>query len=321
MATADSSEGTTPAQGPAAEPSTAAINAPEPAAARPTPPAPGDARFIDVHYHVGPDAFLRRHTAATAGAIYAEHGGWVVLKNHLGSTAAQAWEARQQGLPVSGSIVLNDLAGGFDPRAVEQAVIQHGDDSGLRLIVHLPTVTGRSHRSRLTRTPSHPLLADGQRPLTVTDDRGTLRPEVRELLRAARDLPVVISTGHADGHEVRLLVDEAVRLDLPRLMLNQPANPMTGLTYKDLVEVAAAEQVWTEQTALTYLLEYQDWADFADVLSLLPRVVYSSDLGQPSQMDIASWLTWNQKIFHWAGLTPERIAELIHTAPQEMLSL
>lgn len=290
-------------------------------AERPAPSAPQHARFIDVHYHVGPDAYLRRHTAATAGAAYAGHGGWVVLKNHLGSTAAQAWEARQQGLPVSGSIVLNALAGGFDPRAVEQAVIQHGEDSGLRLIVHLPTVTGRTHRSRLTRTPSHPLLADGQRPLTVTDDSRALRPEVRELLRAARDLPVVVSTGHADAHEVRLLVEEAVRLDLPRLMLNQPANPMTGLTCKDLVEVAAAEQVWTEQTALTRLLAYQDRTDFADVLSLLPRVVYSSDLGQPSQMDIAPWLEWSRTSFQQAELTPERITEITRTEPLKLLSL
>ncbi|WP_405833527.1 DUF6282 family protein [Streptomyces sp. NBC_01176] len=291
------------------------------ATGRPGPPPAQDAGFIDVHYHVGPDAYLRRHTAATAGAIYAGHGGWVVLKNHLGSTAAQAWEARQQGLPVSGSIVLNALAGGFDARAVEQAVIQHGEDSGLRLIVHLPTVTGRAHRSRLTRTPSHPLLAGGLRPLTVADDSRVLRTEVREVLRAARDLPVVISTGHADAHEVRLLVDEAVRLDLPRLMLNQPANPMTGLTCKELVEVAAAEQVWTEQTALTRLLEYQDLTDFADVLSLLPRVVYSSDLGQPSQMDIEPWLEWSRSSFHQAGLTPERIAEITRTEPLKMLSL
>ncbi|MCX4572477.1 DUF6282 family protein [Streptomyces sp. NBC_01571] len=287
---------------------------------RPSPPPLQDVGFIDVHYHVGPDAYLRRHTAATAGAIYAGHGGWVVLKNHLGSTAAQAWEARQQGLPVSGSIVLNALAGGFDARAVEQAVIQHGEDSGLRLIVHLPTVTGRTHRSRLTRTPSQ-LLAGGLRPLTVADDSRVLRTEVREVLRAARDLPVVISTGHADAHEVRLLVDEAVRLDLPRLMLNQPANPMTGLTCKDLVEVAAAEQVWTEQTALTRLLEYQDLSDFTDVLSLLPRVVYSSDLGQPSQMDIEPWLEWSRSSFHQAELTPERIAEITRTEPLKMLSL
>ncbi|MGV4986995.1 DUF6282 family protein [Streptomyces sp. NRAIS3] len=288
----------------------------------PRPTTPDQAGFVDVHYHVGPDAYVRRHTAASAGARYARLGGWVVLKNHLGSTAAQAWEARQQGLPVSGSIVLNDIAGGLDPRLVEQAVIQHGEDSGLRLVVHLPTVTGRAHKSRLTRTPAHPLLArEGLRPLTVTDEGGTLRPEVREILHMARDLPLVISTGHADGHEVRLLVDEAVKLGVPRLMLNQPANPLTGLTCSDLLDIASAEQVWTEQTALTHLLDYQDWDDFSAVLARVPRVVYSSDLGQTSQMDIEEWRTGSQDWFAKAGLDEARITEIVRDAPLRMLGV
>ncbi|MGW2420085.1 DUF6282 family protein [Streptomyces sp. NPDC001709] len=288
----------------------------------PRPTSPDQAGFVDVHYHVGPDAYVRRHTAASAGARYARLGGWVVLKNHLGSTAAQAWEARQQGLPVSGSIVLNDIAGGLDPRLVEQAVIQHGEDSGLRLVVHLPTVTGRAHKSRLARTPAHPLLArEGLRPLTVTDEGGTLRPEVREILHMARDLPLVISTGHADGHEVRLLVDEAVKLGVPRLMLNQPANPLTGLTCSDLLDIASAEQVWTEQTALTHLLDYQDWDDFSAVLARVPRVVYSSDLGQTSQMDIEEWRTGSQDWFAKAGLDEARITEIVRDAPLRMLGV
>ncbi|MFF5430455.1 DUF6282 family protein [Streptomyces griseofuscus] len=280
------------------------------------------AAFVDVHYHVGPDAYVRRHTAATAGDQYARLGGWVVLKNHLGSTAAQAWEARQQGLPVSGSIVLNDIAGGLDTRAVEQAVVQHGEDSGLRLIVHLPTVTGRTHTSRLSRTPAHPLLArDGLRPLTVTDGDGALRAEVREILRMARDLPIVISTGHADGREVALLVEEAVRLDVPRVMLNQPANPMTGLSCADLLDIASAEQVYAEQTALTYLLGYQDRDDFAAVLAKVPRALYSSDLGQTSQMDIGEWTTRSRDWFEKAGLDEGRITEVVRDAPLRMLSL
>jgi len=292
----------------------------------PTDPRPATAAaqagFVDVHYHVGPDAYVRRHTAATAGAEYAGLGGWVVLKNHLGSTAAQAWEARQQGLPVSGSIVCNDIAGGLDPRLVRQAVVQHGEDSGLRLVVHLPTVTGRSHTSRLARVPAHPLLArDGLRPLTVTDEGGALRAEVREILHMARDLPLVISTGHASGREVRLLVEEAVRLDVPRLMLNQPASPMTGLTCADLLDIASAEQVWTEQTALTYLLGYQDWDDFSAVLSQVPRVLYSSDLGQTSQMDIGEWWTTSQEWFAKAALPESRITEITRDAPLGMLSV
>jgi Family of unknown function (DUF6282) len=279
------------------------------------------AAFLDVHYHAGPDAYVRRHTAAAAGRRYAGHGGWVVLKNHLGCTAAQAWEARRDGLPVSGSLVLNALAGGIDHRVVVRAVAQHGTDSGLRLLVHLPTVTGRAHRSRLVRDLAHPLLADGgMPPLTVSDESGRLRPEVVELLRMARDLPIVVSTGHASGPEVRRLVDEAVRLGVPRLMLNQPANPLTGLAFADLLELAEAEPVYTEQTALTYLLGYQDWDDFAAVLARLPRVVYSSDLGQPSQPDVTDWLERSARWFREAGLSEARIREITLDNPLRLLA-
>jgi hypothetical protein len=286
------------------------------------PPTVSAANFLDVHFHVGPDAYVRRHTAATAGTEYAHHGGWVVLKNHLGCTAAQAWEARRGGLPVSGSLVLNDIAGGIDPRQVLRAVCQHGDDSGLALLVHLPTVTGAAHKSKLARRPAHPLLArDGLRPLTVSDERGHLHASVIELLRMARDLPIVISTGHAGRDDVLRLVDEVVRLDVPRLMLNQPANPMTGLTYRDLVDVAAASAVYTEQTALTYLLGYQDWDDFSAVLAKLPRVVYSSDLGQPNQPDIGDWLDSSAGWFVEAGLDEARIREVTIENPLRLLAV
>jgi len=159
------------------------------------------------------------------------------------------------------------------------------------------------------------------RPLTVTGQSLRLRPEVKDLLRAARDLPVVISTGHANGAEVRLLVDEAVRLDLPRLMLNQPASPLTGLDHQSLREIATIEKVWIEQTALTYILGYQGWEDFAKVLSELPQTIYSSDLGQPSQMDIGDWLRTSQEWFTAAGLTNERILKITRDEPLRMLSI
>jgi hypothetical protein len=113
--------------------------------------------FIDVHYHAGPDSYVRRHSVLETGRRYQAKNGWVVLKNHLGCSVAQAWEARCAGLPVSGSIVLNEIAGGVHWRNVERALRQHGEGAG-RLIVHLPTVTGRFHQSRLARNFSHPIL-------------------------------------------------------------------------------------------------------------------------------------------------------------------
>ncbi|AZD10778.1 hypothetical protein C4K26_5410 [Pseudomonas chlororaphis] len=281
---------------------------------------PARARFIDVHYHAGPDAYLRRHSALRAGTEYQALDGWVVLKNHLGCTAAQAWEARQQGLPVSGSIVLNEIAGGIDWRVVERSLCQHGA-ADLRFIVHLPTVTGRSHTSRLARELSHPIL--GQRPvkpLTVSDDRQRLNRATLDVLRMSRDYPVVISTGHANREEVLLLVEAADRLQVPRLMLNQPANPLTGLSAADLLGLKSLPSLYIEQTALTYLLGYQSKEDFGEVLRELPRVVYSSDLGQTSQPDIRPWLDLSRQWFKEFGLGAQRIESITRSAPLQMLS-
>ncbi|MBV6754306.1 hypothetical protein KV580_28750 [Pseudomonas chlororaphis] len=278
------------------------------------------ADFIDVHYHAGPDAYLRRHSALQAGNHYAAQNGWVVLKNHLGCTAAQAWEAREQGLPVSGSIVLNEIAGGLDWRVVERSLCQHGA-LDLRFIVHLPTVTGRSHTSRLARTLSHPILSERPvQPLTVSDDSGQLNAATLDLLRMSRDYPVVISTGHANREEVLHLVDAAERLQVPRLMLNQPANPLTGMNAADLRALGDLPWLYIEQTALTYLLGYQDEEDFAQVLRELPRVLYSSDLGQTSQPDIRQWRDLSRQWFQAFGLGPERIAAISHGWPLQMLS-
>ena len=278
------------------------------------------ASFIDVHYHAGPDAFVRRHGVLECGRRYRMLNGWVVLKNHLGCTAAQAWEARAEGLPVSGSIVLNEIAGDLNWRTVERALVQQCDDD-IRLIVHLPTVTGRKHRSSLVRKLSHPLL--DARPIlarTVTNEAGALLPAVLDVLRMARDHRVVISTGHASRDEVLRLVDAAVRLEVPRLMLNQPANPLTGLQADDLIELGQAPMVYVEQTALTYLLGYQGEEDFRRVLADVPRVVYSSDLGQTSQPDINEWHRLSAAWFDAFGLGAQRINQITHAYPLAMLT-
>lgn len=281
-------------------------------------PSLQEAEFIDVHYHAGPDAFVRRHGVIETGRRYAALNGWGVLKNHLGCTAAQAWEARQEGFPVSGSVVLNEIAGGIDFRVVQRSLCHHGD-SDARLIVHLPTVTGRAHKSRLKRNSSHWILDEHPiKPLTVSHD-GRLNEQTLDILRMARDYPIVVSSGHADGNEVRLLIEAAVQLGVPRLMLNQPANPLTGLDADALLELAEAPMVYTEQTALTYLLGYQPWEDFSRVLREVPRAIYSSDLGQTSQPDIEQWQVDSLLWFERMGLEAEGVRRVIRGTAREML--
>jgi hypothetical protein len=277
--------------------------------------------FVDVHHHAGPDLYRRAMTSRQAGRRYAEVGGWVVVKSHLGSTAAQAWEARQDGLPVSGTLVLNELTGGVHPRVVEQSVYQHGPESPARLMVHLPTLRSPAHPSRLPRQSFHPLLdVDRWRGVPVTQDDGRLRPEVVEVIRAARDLPVVLATGHCTRDETLRIVEQATRLGLSRLLLTHATHPMSGLTVADLADLARTEAVYVEVTALTRLLGHHDGTQFRAVITAHPRVVYSSDLGQPGQPDVPAWLDISRNWFAEAGIGDDRVREIVLTNPDRLLA-
>ncbi|MEY2229759.1 DUF6282 family protein [Streptomyces sp. BF23-19] len=278
-------------------------------------------RVVDVHYHAGPDLYRRRLTSTGAGLAYAAAGGWVVLKSHLSSTAARAWEARQDGLPVSGSVVLNDLAGGVVPRVVEQAVYAHGPDSPARLVVYLPTLVGPSHASRLRRASFHPRLdADQWRAEPVVDAEGRLARGASDVLRAARDLPVVVATGHCDRDASLRVIDEAVRIGTPRLLLTHATHPMSGFTPADLAELADVPGLYVELTALTLLLGHHDARHLGEVVRAHPRVVFSSDLGQPDQPDVAGWLTASEQWFEAANLTADQIAAITRSGPAELLT-
>jgi hypothetical protein len=270
-----------------------------------------DYQFIDIHYHAAPDLYMRRLSAIEAGFCYQAHKGAVVLKSHLGATSVQATLAQSQGLPVFPSLVLNHIAGGINYRVIMRALAEYQSSLTAKMIVHFPTITGRQYQSKLSRQLSHENLS--QHTLvaeTLFNDSKTLRKEVLDILKMAGDYPIVLSTGHASKEEIYSLIDACLKYGVSDLLLNQPANPLTGLDAKALRELAQQDFIWIEQTALTYLLGHQTKENFAEVLSSLPRVIYSSDLGQTSQIDVSAWLGESKKLFDEFKLTAERKEEL-----------
>lgn len=281
-----------------------------------------DYQFVDIHYHADPDLYQRRLTAIEAGKIYQSLQGIVVLKSHLGATSVQATLAQKQGLPVLPSLVLNHIAGGIDYRVILRALAEYQPLIPAKMIVHFPTITGRKFQSKLPRQLVHPALSEqcfvGE---TVFDERKRLRREAIDVLKMTQDYPLVLSTGHASKDETYTLLDACVRHRVPALLLNQPAHPLTALSAEELQEISKHDFVWIEQTALTYLLGHQDRDDLAKVLRQLPRVIYSSDLGQTSQMDIADWLHYSANLFAELRVSSQRKEALCRTNALALLSL
>ena len=277
--------------------------------------------YLDVHYHVNPDSFKRRYNVLQAGEVYKRSGGGVVLKNHLGSTTALASLAQEQGIPVFGSVALNAVSGGLSLNVVRQALCQYVFKYSGRLLVHLPTVVRSKHKSRLSRQESNQFVTKfGNITLNISENGVDLRPEVLELLQMASYEPLVISSGHANFDEVHMLIEAADKIGNIKIMLNQPASPITGMTANDLKKLGNNDWLFIEQTALTVLLGYQAQTDFFKVIKDCHNVVFSSDLGQISQMDIEEWRSVSKSWFKQAGLSMEQTKEINLHNPLLMLS-
>ena len=109
--------------------------------------------FIDIHYHANPDLYKRRYCTIEAAQHYQRLNGACVLKSHLGETSIQASIALEQGLPVLPSVALNTIAGGINSKVIMRALAQMTTQA-TKLIVDLPTITGRQHQSKLARSLS-----------------------------------------------------------------------------------------------------------------------------------------------------------------------
>lgn len=281
-----------------------------------------DYQFIDIHYHANPDLYERRRSVLETGTIYKSLNGAVVLKSHLGSTAIQATIGQHMGLPTFPSLVLNQIAGGINYRVIMRALSEYQPVVPTKMIVHFPTITGRKIQSRLSRKIVHDSLSEyslaGE---TLFDPTLKLRQEVIDILKMARDYPIVLSTGHACREEVFSLIEACIKYNVQALLLNQPANPMTGLNAAALEDLLHNKFIWVEQTALTHLLGHQDMDDFSRVLTHLPRVLYSSDLGQTSQMDIPDWMRYSENVFTELKLSDQRKNELMRLNALQLLSI
>lgn len=281
-----------------------------------------DFTFIDIHYHANPDLYSRRLDALEAGKQYQQLNGAVVLKSHLGSTSVQATIAQAQGLPVFPSLVLNQVAGGIHYRPIMQALAEYQPTIPSKLLVHFPTITGRRHQSKLSRDFVFPAWSETlNQSATLFDDHNKLRSDVIDVLKFAADHPIVLSSGHSNKAETYELINACEQFGVKQLLLNQPANPLTGLNATDLLEIVKHSFVWVEQTALTYLLGYQSAEDFQAVLQSVPNVIYSSDLGQTSQMTVSEWYQQSTQWFNDMTLPPSRKAEICLRNPSKLITI
>ena len=183
---------------------------------------------IDVHVHSYPDDRPRSIDALDVAKLaQARKLRAIVLKNHYDSTAGLAFLVRKvvPDIEVFGGIALNLTVGGINAAAVEHMAAVSG---GWGRIVWMPTFDAENQ----VRTSKE------NRPFVPVTQNGELLPAVRDVITVIAKRNLVLATGHSAPWEALLILREAKRQGVQRMVVTHAMNTPVSMSLAEMREAA-----------------------------------------------------------------------------------
>jgi len=282
---------------------------------------------IDLHQHSAPSLFERITDdlgLATEARLRGMRG--VLVKAHEQDTTGRAFLVRKQvpGVEVFGGIVLNWVAGGLNPYAVEASI-----KLGARM-VWMPTLSAQHHidffggshfgRSMVTKAP----LRAARHGIRILNDHGELTAETREILGLIAEADICLSTGHLSPHEITLLVREAKNTGVRKILVTHPDLNLSGIS-TEVQKALAAEGALLEKDLITMMPAWQSISleEMAkSIREVGPRhCVLGTDFGQLHHPSPAEGLRIFIQMLLERGITAEEIHTMVAENPARLLGL
>jgi hypothetical protein len=257
---------------------------------------------VDVHAHVDPETIPRSVDAMDLARIARKEGmRAVVLKNHFIPTAPIAFLVGREvpGIQVFGGLVLNSQVGGINPAAVEQMTKLPGRYGR---IVWMPTMD----RDRV------PVARDGK-----------LLPEVFEVFKIMVREKLALATGHATPENTLLLIREARKAGIDRIIVTHPINSMSLEQQQEAAKMGAYLE-YCYGTTLEYAGKgRRTLAEYAKLMKALgaEHCIMSSDLGNAVNPVHPAGLKSYIAGLREQGITDEEIDVMLRRNPARLLGL
>jgi len=270
------------------------------------------AGVVDIHVHSDPDSVPRSIDAFDLAKLAKEQGmRALVLKSHYEPTASLAWSVRKvaPGIEVFGGIDLNRPVGGVNPAAVQRMVLMKG---GWGRVVWMPTFDAEN-QVRFSKE---------KRPFVPVAKNGALLPEVREVLELIAKHGLTLETGHSSPAECLLLIREARRAGVQRIVVTHAAIAPIRMSVTQMKEAAAAG-AYLEFVYNALIGPNREYT-FAEYASMIREVgpdhcILSSDLGQAANpihtVGLAAFFAGLKQ----AGITQAEIDRMAKTNPARVL--
>lgn len=269
---------------------------------------------IDVHVHSYPDDRPRSLDAIQAARLaQARKQRAIVLKNHYDSTAGLAYLVRTvvPGIEVFGGVALNLTVGGINAAAVEHMAAVSGSWGR---IVWMPTFDAENQvRASKENRPF----------VSVTRD-GELLPAVKDVIAVIAKRDLVLATGHSAPRETLLVLREAKRQGVQRLIVTHAMNTPVSMSVAEMQEAANLgafiEFVGGSLTAPDAEARINRYAEA--IRQIGPEFcVLSSDLGQQGNALPADGFVEFLVSLRSRGFTPQDVDRMAKQNPARLLGL
>jgi hypothetical protein len=269
---------------------------------------------VDFHAHSGPDVVPRSIDSLALARLAKDHGfRGLVLKNHYEPTVTLAFLARKQTPDVAffGGIALNRSVGGINSTAVERMTRVEGK---LGRVVWMPTFDAEN-QVRVSKE---------NRPYVRVSSGGQLLPEVLEVLDLIAKHDLVLCTGHSSPEEDLLLIREARKRAVRRILVTHAMLAPVSMTVAQMKQAAAQgasiEFVGNAVAGTNKAFGFEDYARAMREVGF-EHCVLSSDFGQGGNPLHTDGLLQVFAGLRAAGLSVAEIEQMAKRNPARLLGL
>lgn len=237
---------------------------------------------VDFHIHSGPDVFPRLLSDIEV-AMQAKAAGMkaVLIKNHMFCTAGRAKIATEvTGFQVFGGLALNLPVGGINPQAVEMSLRMGAKQ------IWMPTVHAEHYMHQVGAVPMFAKLLDPAiKGINLLDEADKLKNEVIEVIDLIAKYDGILASGHISIKEAMVLVPEAKKRGVQKIVITHPTSPMEGYTFDDMKEIIKRGATMLEHVVndMTHQMKNPIPAsNFADAIKAVgaDTAIMSTDSGQ-----------------------------------------
>ncbi|MDD6072968.1 MAG: DUF6282 family protein [Otoolea sp.] len=276
---------------------------------------------IDMHVHSNPDLRLRAYDdieLMEAGIRVGARA--IVIKTHQGTTMDRAYLCNRHNQIVHGgtndftmygSITLNKVVGGINPKAVDVAL-----KLGAK-VVWLPTQSAVNHLKKTKQD-----LSNG---VEVVRD-GRVVPELETIFGLIKDHNAVLGTAHVSPEEAFIVTEAARNAGVKNIVITHPEWWIVDMSLEDQLRIVKDYDVILERCYAQNMGGGKYKSNLPDNLALIKEVGYEhvmvdTDGGQTEnphwELAFAEYMQY--LLDH--GIPEEHVYHMTHTIPARLLGL